>query len=166
MAIVERDGVQALTADWDRPAVYLLLDRHEPDGTWGCYAGKAATGVRSRLLQHVAKKDHWHRALLVQRDTTFGFNSAQVGWLEGRLYDYCTPPATPGCTTGIGSATRRCPRTSASPLRPPSPPSDGSSGSSATTLPAPTTSQHRPGQEAQFAPRRHHRSGPVLLVPI
>jgi hypothetical protein len=87
MAIVERDGVQALSADWDRPGVYLLLDRHEPDGTWGCYAGKAAAGVRSRLLQHVAKKDHWHRALLVQRDTTFGFNSAQVGWLEGRLYD-------------------------------------------------------------------------------
>jgi hypothetical protein len=24
---------------------------------------------------------------VIQRDTTHGFNSAQVGWLEGRLYD-------------------------------------------------------------------------------
>ena len=87
MAIVERAGVQALTPDWDRPGVYVLLDRHEPDGTWGAYVGKAPAGVRSRLLSHVAKKEHWNRALLVSRDTTFGFNSAQVGWLEGRLYD-------------------------------------------------------------------------------
>ena len=87
MAIVERAGVQALTPDWDRPGVYVLLDRHESDGTWGAYVGKAPAGVRNRLLSHVAKKDHWHRALLISRDTTFGFNSAQVGWLEGRLYD-------------------------------------------------------------------------------
>ena len=33
MAIVERAGVQALTPDWDRPGVYVLLDRHESDGT-------------------------------------------------------------------------------------------------------------------------------------
>lgn len=86
MAVVERDGVQSLTADWDRPGVYLLLDLPEPDGTWGCYAGKAGE-LRTRLLTHVAKKEHWRRALLIQRDTTFGFNSAQVGFLEGRLYD-------------------------------------------------------------------------------
>lgn len=87
MAIVERDGVQALSSDWDRPGVYVLLDLHDQDGTWGCYAGKAAAGVRGRLMTHVAKKDHWRRALLIAKDTTFGFNSAQVGWLEGRLYD-------------------------------------------------------------------------------
>lgn len=38
-------------------------------------------------MQHVAKKDHWRRGLLIRRDTTFGFNSAQVAWLEGRIYD-------------------------------------------------------------------------------
>lgn len=37
--------------------VYLLLDLHEADGTWGCYVGKAAApGVRNQMLQHVAKK--------------------------------------------------------------------------------------------------------------
>jgi hypothetical protein len=38
-------------------------------------------------VQHLATKDHWRRALLIQRDTTFGYNSAHIGWLEGRLYD-------------------------------------------------------------------------------
>ncbi len=87
MAIVERMGVPALSQlDWDRPGVYVLLDLPQSDGTWGCYAGQAAA-LRTRLVQHVAKKDYWRRALLIQRDTTFGYNSAQIGWLEGRLYD-------------------------------------------------------------------------------
>jgi hypothetical protein len=64
----------------------VLLDLPAADGTWGCYAGQAAA-LRTRLLQHVAHKDHWRRALLIQRDTTLGYNSAQIGWLEGRLYD-------------------------------------------------------------------------------
>jgi len=87
MAIVERASVSALDQyDWDRPGVYVLLDLPEPDGTWWCYIGQA-TALRTRLLQHLAKKEHWRRALLIQRDTTFGYNSAQIGWLEGRLYD-------------------------------------------------------------------------------
>lgn len=87
MAVVDRAAVGELTTDWDAPGVYVLLDRHEPDGTWGCYVGKAPGGVRARLGQHLKGKDHWARALLIRRDTTFGFNSAHVGWLEGRLYD-------------------------------------------------------------------------------
>jgi hypothetical protein len=87
MAVVDRGAVAGLTADWDAPGVYVLLDRHDADGTWGCYVGKAPAGVRGRLTQHLKGKDHWARALLIRRDTTFGFNSAHVGWLEGRLYD-------------------------------------------------------------------------------
>ncbi|QNG36296.1 DUF2924 domain-containing protein [Geodermatophilaceae bacterium NBWT11] len=87
MAGVGRTAVVELTVDWESPGVYVLLDRHEPDGTWGCYVGKAPGGVRTRLGQHLKGKDHWTRALLIRRDTTFGFNSAHVGWLEGRLYD-------------------------------------------------------------------------------
>ena len=87
MAVVERAGAGALSAEWDKPGVYVLLDRHEGDGSYGCYVGKASGGVRARLGQHLRGKQHWARALVVRRDTTFGFNSAQVGWLEGRLYD-------------------------------------------------------------------------------
>jgi hypothetical protein len=87
MTVVERGAVAGVTGDWDAPGVYVLLDRHDPDGTWGCYVGKAPAGVRARLGQHLRGRDHWCRALLIRRDTTFGFNSAHVGWLEGRLYD-------------------------------------------------------------------------------
>lgn len=87
MAVVDRQAVAGLTTDWDVPGVYVLLDRHDQDGSWGCYVGKAPGGVRTRLSQHLKGKDHWRRALLIRRDTTFGFNSAHVGWLEGRLYD-------------------------------------------------------------------------------
>ena len=41
----------------------------------------------ARIGQHLKSKAKWTRAVLIRRDTTFGFNSAQVGWLEGRLYD-------------------------------------------------------------------------------
>lgn len=87
MAVVDRGAVAALTTDWDAPGVYVLLDRRDAEGAWGCYVGKAPAGVRGRLNQHLKGKDHWARALLIRRDTTFGFNSAHVGWLEGRLYD-------------------------------------------------------------------------------
>jgi hypothetical protein len=87
LAVVERSEIGALSEEWDTPGVYLLVDRHGPDGTWGVYAGKAPAGIRARLSAHLRNKDHWYRAVLVRRDTTFGFNSAQVGFLEGRLYD-------------------------------------------------------------------------------
>ncbi|NYE35649.1 hypothetical protein F4692_000753 [Nocardioides cavernae] len=87
-AIVERDHTLRINAEeWDRPGVYILLDPPSVDGSWGCYVGKAPAGIRTRLRDHLRNKDHWRRAVLIQRDTTFGFNSAQVAWLEGRLYD-------------------------------------------------------------------------------
>lgn len=87
-AIVERDHALRISAEeWDRPGIYVLLDPPAADGSWGCYVGKAPAGIRTRLRDHLRNKDHWRRALLIQRDTTFGFNSAQVAWLEGRLYD-------------------------------------------------------------------------------
>jgi hypothetical protein len=87
MAVVDRAGAHLLNDDWDMPGIYLLLDRHESDGSWGVYVGKAPAGIKTRLGSHLRNKDHWYRAVLIRRDTTFGFNSAQIGWLEGRLYD-------------------------------------------------------------------------------
>ncbi|MGW2306491.1 restriction system modified-DNA reader domain-containing protein [Actinomadura luteofluorescens] len=87
MAIVERAGARTIGSDWDVAGVYALLDPTASDGTWGVYMGKAPAGIRSRLSTHLSQKDHWSRAVLVRRDTRYGFHSAQVGWLEGRLYD-------------------------------------------------------------------------------
>lgn len=87
-AIVERDHALRINVEeWDRPGVYILLDPPAGDGSWGCDVGKAPAGLRTRMRDHLRNKDHWRRAVLIQRDTTFGFNSAQVAWLEGRLYD-------------------------------------------------------------------------------
>lgn len=87
MAVVDRASMSELGDEWDRPGIYLLLDPVQLDGTYGVYVGKAPAGLRVRLRDHRRKKDHWARALLVVRDTTYGWDSAQVGWLEGRLYD-------------------------------------------------------------------------------
>lgn len=87
ISIVDRSGAKALSADWDAPGVYILLDRHDAQGNWGAYVGKAPAGIRSRMRNHLTNKDHWYRAILVKRDTTHGFNSAHTAWLEGRLFD-------------------------------------------------------------------------------
>lgn len=87
MAVVERDGVGGLGEEWDVPGTYLLLDPVAEDGSYGAYAGKAPSGLRSRLTNHARNREHWRRALLIAKDTTYGFHSAHVGWLEGRLYD-------------------------------------------------------------------------------
>lgn len=87
MAIVDRASMSRLDDEWDKPGVYLLLDPVQLDGSYDVYVGKAPAGLRHRLRQHRRSKDHWARALLVIRDTTYGWDSAQVGWLEGRLYD-------------------------------------------------------------------------------
>lgn len=87
IAVVERAGAHLVGDEWDAPGAYVLLDRPDADEQWGVYAGKAPAGVRTRLRDHLRNKDHWYRALLLRRDTTLGFNSAQIGWLEGRLYD-------------------------------------------------------------------------------
>ena len=87
LAIVERSGARRLDAEWDAAGLYLLIDRTAADGGWGVYVGKAPAGIKSRIGNHLRNKEHWYRVLLIRRDTTHGFNSAQIGWLEGRLYD-------------------------------------------------------------------------------
>lgn len=89
LAVVERSWVTHLPDEWDVAGVYLLLGPVAPDGTYEAYVGKAALqGLRSRLKgpDH-KKKQHWTRALLVAHNAAEAFNSAEVGWLEGRIWD-------------------------------------------------------------------------------
>lgn len=86
MAVVERAGAHLLGSEWDIPGDYILLDPVDGDGNYGAYVGQAPAGLRSRLGSHLRTKDHWRRALLITKDTTFGFHSAHAGWLEGRLW--------------------------------------------------------------------------------
>lgn len=86
MALVEKDAVALLGPEWDRPGAYVLLDGVSEDASFGVYVGKAPSGIRMRLLEHERRRQ-WVRALLIQRDIQHGLNSAQVGWLEGDLYE-------------------------------------------------------------------------------
>lgn len=95
VAIVERAKIRSIDeADWQEPGVYVLLYRHRKPNAWECYVGKA-TALRSRVLYHANDKDRgpWYRALLIRRDTTHGFNSAQIAWLESRLHRKLTSSA-------------------------------------------------------------------------
>jgi hypothetical protein len=86
-AVIERSGIGGLDDRWDAPGNYILLDPPNPDGSFEAYVGKAPMGLKSRLRSHVHGKQHWARAVLVVRDSYNGFHSAEVSWLEGRLYD-------------------------------------------------------------------------------
>lgn len=89
IAVVERKAVRELAREeWESPGVYILLDRPDNDGSWGAYVGKAIR-LRDRVLQHDGQKtkSQWYRALIVRRDTTHGFTSTHIGWLEGRVHD-------------------------------------------------------------------------------
>lgn len=90
VTVVDRGQYATIDDDlWAKvPGVYILVDR--PDavtGKWGTYVGKAPAGVKARLRSHIREKDYWYRAVLIRSDTTHGYNSAEVAWLEGRIYD-------------------------------------------------------------------------------
>lgn len=82
--IARRDVSRLPEAEWGVPGIYVLL---ADDGSRSVYVGKS-TDLRSRVMQHKQKNAQvpgWSRAVLVKRDTSNGFTSADVGYLEGRL---------------------------------------------------------------------------------
>ncbi len=76
---------------------------------------RLAVDLRKRLLQHRrTPKLAWTRAVAIKRDTSHGFNSAEIGYLEGRLAAeigaMCTPALQPGphgATGHSGHGSRR-----------------------------------------------------------
>ena len=105
MAVVPRDAVAALDEKWGKAiGVYVLLGppgdskQSNSEHHYRCYAGQSGTGgLRERLTthrnsptwekSHGLSKDWWTRALIVRSRDEDGFNSAEAGWLEGRLWD-------------------------------------------------------------------------------
>lgn len=85
MAFVARDCVLALPQQsWSTPGVYVLM-APLGSGRTQVYVGKAKE-LRGRLNTHRNNPPiDWWRAVAVARDTTDGFNTAETGYLEGRL---------------------------------------------------------------------------------
>lgn len=89
MVLVNRESVRLLGAEWKVLGIYFLLGPadNDPDH-FRAYVGEVGRrDLLTRLTEHVAQKPWWSRALLIASEATDGFNSAEIGWLEGRLYD-------------------------------------------------------------------------------
>jgi hypothetical protein len=100
MAVVHRDATSKLDERWAKAiGVYVLLgSSDDADYEYRAYAGQSGTGgLKERLTthrnsptwqkSHHLPKEWWKRALIVRSRDEDGFNSAEAGWLEGRLWD-------------------------------------------------------------------------------
>lgn len=84
-AFARKESILELPPAWAAPGVYCLIGTVGGADNTLTYVGKAIN-VRKRLIQHRTKPPiDWWRAIAVVRDTTDGFNSAEIGYLEGRL---------------------------------------------------------------------------------
>ena len=96
-----RDWQNLPTDDWTVPGVYVLMTT---DGSGIVYVGKSVK-LRGRISTHNSDPQiDWQRALVVKRDTSHGFTSADVGYLEGRLAAELA--AIPGITVHRGKEDR------------------------------------------------------------
>lgn len=85
IGLVAKESIKRLGEEWRKPGAYVLLGAVGASGKTTLYVGKAVD-VRQRLFEHRRNpKLEWWRAMIVVRDTTTGFNSAQIGYLEGRI---------------------------------------------------------------------------------
>lgn len=87
MILVTRESIRLLDDSWDVLGVYFLLGPGDDPERFRAYIGqvRGSTLVR-RVKDHARKKDWWSRALLIGSASREGFNSAEIGWLEGRLF--------------------------------------------------------------------------------
>lgn len=77
-----RDWQNLPAAEWTEPGVYVLMTT---DGSGVIYVGKSVK-LRNRISTHNSDQPiAWQRALVCKRDTSHGFTSADIGYLEGRL---------------------------------------------------------------------------------
>jgi len=96
-----RDWQNLPADDWNVPGVYVLMTT---DGSGIVYVGKSVK-LRGRISTHNSDPQiDWQRALVVKRDTSHGFTSADVGYLEGRLAAELA--AIPGITVHRGKEDR------------------------------------------------------------
>lgn len=89
MVLVNRHAIRRLADDWKVLGVYFLLGP-DPESSDRFLAYIGEVGRRNlllRLSEHATQKAWWNRALLIASNSSDGFNSAEIGWLEGRFYD-------------------------------------------------------------------------------
>jgi hypothetical protein len=86
-ASVPRDADQIAADIWAVAGVYVLLGLPEGEGIVRARPG-SGHDVLARLRQH-PRETPWFTRAIVARDTRLGWNSAEAGYIEGRLHDLC-----------------------------------------------------------------------------
>src|SRR5262245_33270488 len=87
MILVNRESIGLLNGGWKVLGVYFLLGAAEDPDRYRAYVGEVGKSTLvQRIRQHATQKEWWSRALLIA-SASDEFNSAEIGWLEGRLYD-------------------------------------------------------------------------------
>jgi hypothetical protein len=87
MVLVSRESIGLLEESWRVLGIYFLLGAADDPDRYRAYVGEVGKSTLvHRVRQHAGKKDWWSRALLIASSSD-EFNSAEIGWLEGRLYD-------------------------------------------------------------------------------
>ena len=84
LAVVERESCSRLSGEWVTSGVYVLLWPVDNDECFKCYVGKG--NVKERLVQHRINRSGWIRAIAVSSNQRDGFDSAEIGWLEGQIH--------------------------------------------------------------------------------
>jgi hypothetical protein len=86
-ASVPRDAGQIAADIWAVAGVYVLLGLPETEGVVRARPG-SGHDVLARLRQH-PRENPWFTRAIVARDTRLGWNSAEAGYIEGRLHELC-----------------------------------------------------------------------------
>jgi len=84
LAVVERESSSRLSGEWVTSGVYVLLWPFDKNECFKCYVGKG--NVKERLVQHRINRSGWIRAIAVSSNQRDGFDSAEIGWLEGQIH--------------------------------------------------------------------------------
>jgi Restriction Enzyme Adenine Methylase Associated len=88
MVLVSRESIHLLDESWRVLGIYFLIGPADDPDCYRAYVGEVGRATLVQRARHHAKeKPWWSRALLITRDSRDGFNSAEIGWLEGRLFD-------------------------------------------------------------------------------
>jgi hypothetical protein len=87
MVLVSRESIPYLDASWAVLGVYFLLGASDDPEKYRAYVGEVGKRtLLTRIKEHLGAKSWWSRALLIA-SASDDLNSAEIGWLEGSLYD-------------------------------------------------------------------------------
>ena len=87
MVLVSRESIPYLDQSWGVLGVYFLLGSAEDPEKYCAYVGEVGKRtLLTRIKEHLDTKAWWSRALMIASASN-DLNSAEIGWLEGSLYD-------------------------------------------------------------------------------